>query len=203
MWQFGHHPPTRKKQRIRALSRQSWGAWALLAGLFLAIWGGAAGFAWWSIRKASASDRLPAVDLDVNQDLIYDLWKLEPGQTRFFTYPTSSTEQSKLLVNRDEDGVLRAAFATCTTCYAFRRHHYLKEGKFICGQCQTPMTIGSPNERITPDKSCIAVPVPFTVENNKVVVRAQAITDGAKALAEAASKQANRADVSKPASARP
>lgn len=198
MWQFAHHSPTRKQQRIRELSRKSWGAWALLAGLLFAIWGGAAGFVWWSIRKASASDRLPPVTLEANQDLVYDLWKLEPGQTRFFTYPTSSTEQSKLLVNRDEDGVLRPAFATCTTCYSLRRQHYLKEGKFICGQCQTPMTIGGPNERITPDKSCIAVPVPFTVENNKVVVRAQAIMEGAKTLAEAASKESNRANGANP-----
>lgn len=197
MWQSAHSLG-RKQRRIQALSRKSWGAWALLAGLLLAVWGGAAGFVWWSIRKASASDRLPAVALAANQDLIYDLWKLEPGQTRFFTYPTSSTEQSKLLVNRDEDGVLRAAFATCTTCYAFRRRHYLKEGKFICGQCQTPMAVGSPNERITADKSCIAVPVPFTVENNKVVVRAQAIMEGAKTLAEAASKESNRASGANP-----
>lgn len=204
MWQSAHHPLTRKQVRIRTLSRKSWGAWALLAGLLLAVWGGAAGFAWWSIRKASASDHLPAVALEANQDLIYDLWKLEPGQTRFFTYPTSSTEQSKLLVNRDEDGVLRTAFATCTTCYSFRRQHYLKAGKFICGQCQTPMTIGGPNERMTRDKGCVAVPVPFSIESNKVVVRSQAIMEGANALAEAARKGADRANASsKPVAAGP
>ena len=196
MWQSGHHPLTRKQLRIRTLSRKSWGAWALLAGLLLAVWGGAAGFVWWSIRKASASDHLPEVALEANQDLIYDLWKLEPGQSRFFTYPTSSSERSKLVVNRDSDGVVRAAFASCTTCYSFRKQHYLKEGKFICGQCQTPMTIGGRNERLTADKGCVAVPVPFSVESNKVVVRAQAITEAAKALAEAASKEANRANAS-------
>lgn len=194
MWQGAHYPLTRKQRRIRELSRKSWGAWALLAGVLLAVWGGAAGIAWWMIRKASASDHLPAVDLQANQDLIYDLWKLEPGQSRFFTYPASSTERSKLLLNRDSDGVLRAAFATCTTCYSFRRQHYLKEGQFICGQCQTPMPIGGRNDRITPDKGCVAVPVPFSVQNNKVVVRAQAIEEGAKALAETADKKANRAN---------
>jgi len=119
------------------------------------------GVAWWMIRRASASDRLPPVKLDANQDLLYDLWKLEPGQTRFFTYPASPSDRSRLLVNRDSDGVVRVAFATCTTCYSFRRQHYLKEGKFICGQCQSPMTIGSPHEQMTRDKGCVAVPVPF------------------------------------------
>ena len=199
MWRFAHHPLTRKQQRIRTLSRKSWGAWALLAGVLLVVWGGAAGYAWWVIRKASASDHLSAVTLEAHQDLIYDLWKLEAGQSRFFTYPTSSTEQSKLLVNRDEDGVVRMAFATCTTCYSFRRQHYLKEGKFICGQCQTAMAIGGRNERITPDKGCVAVPVPFSLENNKVVVRARAIEEGAKALTESVNKDAKRASAgSKP-----
>lgn len=176
---------------------------ALLAGILLAVWGGAAGVAWWMIRRASVSDRLPPVKLGANQDLLYDLWKLEPGQTRFFTYPASLFERSRLLVNRDSDGVVRVAFATCTTCYSFRKQHYLKEGKFICGQCQSPMTIGGRNERMTPDKSCVAVPVPFSMKNNRVVVRAQAIEEGAKALAEAASKQASRANGSKPVSAGP
>jgi hypothetical protein len=77
MWQFAHHPLTRKQQRIRTLSRQSWGAWALLAGVMLVVWGGAAGYAWWMIRKASASDRLPPVTLEAHQDLTYDLWKFD------------------------------------------------------------------------------------------------------------------------------
>lgn len=204
MWQSAQRSLGRKQQRIRDLSRKSWGAWALLAGLLLAVWGGAAGFAWWTIRRASASDHLPAVELESNQDFIYDLWKLEPGQSRFFTYPINSSERSRLILNRDSDGVIRTAFATCTTCYAYRRQHYLKQGQFICGQCQTPMTIGSPNERMTPDKGCVAVPVPFSIKNNKVFVRAEAIMDGGKGLAEAASKQANRGNANpKPSSGGP
>lgn len=189
MWQSRHSSLGRKQRRIRSLSRQSWGAWALLAGLLLAVWGGAAGLVWWTTRRESASDHLSAIKLEARQDLIYDLSKLEPGQSRFFTYPTSSTEQSKLLVNQDADGVVRAVFASCTTCYSFRKQHYLKEGKFMCGQCQTEMPIGGPNERMTPDKGCFAVPVPFSVESNKIVVRAQAIMEGARTLAKAAWSQ--------------
>jgi uncharacterized membrane protein len=196
MWQPAHHALTRKQRRLRTLSRKSWGAWALLAGLLLVIWGGAAGIVWWMTRKASASDHLPAVTLEPEQDLVYDLWKLEPGQSRFFTYPSRSSERSRLLVNRDSDGVIRAAFATCTTCYSFRKQHYLKDGQFICGRCQTAMAIGGRNERMTPDKGCVAVPVPFSIEHNRVIVRAQAITEGAKELVEAAAKVASRADAS-------
>jgi hypothetical protein len=44
------------------------------------------------------------------------------------------------------------------------------------------MRLGDQNERLTADKGCVAVPVPFSVENNEVRVRARAITEGAKTL---------------------
>lgn len=156
------------------------------------VWGGAAGFVWWSVRRASASDHLPAIDLQAGQDFVYDLSKIDPGQSRFFSYPVSSSERSKLLVNRDSDGIVRVVFATCTTCYSFRAQHHLKEGQFICGQCQTAMRIGDQKERVTPEKGCVAVPVPFSVETNKLTVRAEEITEGTKALAAAAAAGSKR-----------
>jgi hypothetical protein len=66
------------------------------------------------------------------------------------------------------------------------------------------MTIGGRNERMTPDKCCVAVPVPFSVESNRLIVRAQAIMEGAKALVDAVSKKANRANAgSKPVTVAP
>lgn len=196
MWRSAQRRLVRRQQRIQELSRKSWRVWAILAGLLLVVWGGAGGFAWWSIRRASASDHLAAIALEPKQDFVYDLSKLESGQSRFFTYPASSSERAKLLLNRDSDGVVRTAFASCTTCYSFRGQHYLKQGQFICGQCQNAMRIGDQKERMTQDKGCVAVPVPFAVENNKIVVQAQAITEGAKALA-SAEKETTEKDRSK------
>jgi uncharacterized membrane protein len=197
-----HRRLGRRQQRIQELSRKSWRVWAIVAGLLLAVWGGAGGFAWWSIRRASASDHLPAIALEANQDFVYDLSKLESGQSRFFTYPVSSSERARLLLNRDSEGTVRTAFATCTTCYSFRAQHYLKQGQFICGQCQNAMRIGDQKERMTQDKGCVAVPVPFSVENNKVMVRAQAIIEGTQALASAAKETTERGRSKAPADAR-
>lgn len=196
MWRSEHRRLGRRQQRIQELSRKGWWVWAILASLLLVVWGGAGGFAWWSIRRASASDHLPAIALEPNHDFVYDLSKLESGQSRFFTYPVNSSERAKLLLNRDSDGTVRTAFATCTTCYSFRGQHYLKQGQFICGQCQNAMRIGDQKERMTQDKGCVAVPVPFSVENNKVTVRATAIVEGAQGLASAA-KETTEKDRSK------
>ena len=196
MWRSEHRPLGRRQRRIRALSRKGWRVWGLIAGLLLAVWGVAAGVAFWIQRRETASDHLPEIALEAKQDFIYALAKLEPGQSRFFTYPISSSERSKLILNRDSDGVVRTAFASCTTCYSFRRQHYLKEGKLICGQCRDPMRIGDQNERITPDKGCVAVPIPFSVENDKVIVRSQAFREGMKVFTSAA-ESSNKDDGSR------
>lgn len=172
----------RKRKRIEALSRKGWRVWALIAGFLLVVWGGAAWFAISSERRITASDHLPEFELQAAADFVYDLAELQPGQTRFFSSPTTSSERSRLLVQRDSAGVVRAAFASCTACYAFRADHKLSRGNFVCGRCQHSMRLGDPNERLTPDKECVAIAVPFSVEHNKVIVRAKAITEGAKAL---------------------
>ena len=75
-----------------------------------------------------------------------------------------------------------------------------KEGKLICGQCQSAMRLGDRNERVIADKNCVAVPVSFAVENNKVIVEAGAITEGAKTLGAAVGAVS---DTSKPVAPRP
>lgn len=200
MWRSRQHVVGRKRKRIEALTRQGRRVWGLLAGLLLAVWGTAAWFAIYQERKATASDHLPEIVLQAGENFVYDLAQLQPGQTRFFSYPINSSERSKLLVNRDSEGIVRAAFASCTTCYSFRKQHHLKEGKLICGQCQSAMRIGDRNERLIADKSCVAVPVPFAVEYNKIIVKASAITEGAKTLGAAAEAASGG---SKPVAPRP
>jgi uncharacterized membrane protein len=186
MWRSRHHVLGRKRKRVEALIRQGWRVWGLIAGFLLAVWGTAAWFAISQERKAAASDHLPEIVLQAGENFLYDLAQLQPGQTRFFTYPINSSERSKLLVNRDSEGVVRAAFASCTTCYSFRKQHHLKEGNLICGQCQSAMRIGDRNERVTKERSCVAVPVAFAIENNKVIVKASAVIEGAKTIGAAA-----------------
>jgi Membrane iron-sulfur containing protein FtrD-like len=203
MWRSRHHVLGRRRKRVDALSRQSWRLWALIAGVLLAVWGTAAGFAFWTLRKASASDNLPAIVLQAGENFVYDLGHLQSGQTRFFTYPTSPSERSKLLVQRDSDGVIRTAFASCIACYAFRADHKLNRGEFMCGHCQHAMRLGDQNERLTPEKSCVAVPVPFSVENNKVVVRPDAIAAGLEIFSSSAKGAVQKDRNSKDSQSRP
>lgn len=180
MWRSAKRPSGRRQQRVRELSRKAWRVWTTLAGFLLVVWGGVGWIEISRERKATASDNLPEIALVAGTDFAYDLQQLQPGQTRFFTYPTSSSEHSRLLVTRDSGGLIRAAFASCTMCYSDRRKHLLRKGRLVCGKCQTVMRIGDQSEKVNAAKGCVAIPIPFTVENNKVTVRARSIMEGIK-----------------------
>ena len=89
MWRSRQQVSGRKHKRIEALTRQDWRVWGLLAGLLLAVWGTAAWFAIYQERKATASDHIPEIVLQAGENFLYDLARLEPGQTRFFTYQST------------------------------------------------------------------------------------------------------------------
>ena len=197
MWRLKRRPLGRRQQRIRDLSRQGWPAWATIAGFLALIWGAVAWYGISETRKASASDNLPDIALEEKSDFIYDMARLQSGQSRFFTYPASSSERTRVLVQRDSNGVIRTAFAFCTACYSQSHESKLSQGSLICGHCQDAMRLGDPNERITADKGCVAVPIPFSVENNEIKVEAQAITGGLKNFAKPQDNMVQSGDTSK------
>jgi uncharacterized membrane protein len=186
-----------KKQRIKTLTDQCSRVLGMIAVLAVVVCTGATLLVISNDRKATAADHLPEIAVQENSNLVYDASQLQPGQSRMFTYPVNSSGRVRLLVSRDSKGTTRVAFASCTACYRFRNQHYLREGKLICGQCEQTMRIGDPGEKLATGRSCVAVPVPFSIENKQVIVRAQSITEGTKAFADVASL-AKSAGSSKP-----
>lgn len=167
------------KQRAKELAHQ---CLPLLVGVVLVIFALCAALGWYAIsedKRQTVLD-LPEIQLREDQDLVYDLSQLRLGQSRFFTYPVTSSERVRLVLTRDMKGIVRAAFATCPACYSFREQTNMKNGSLVCGRCQQPMRIGEANERFMAGRGCVAVPVSLSADNGKVVVRAHAIVEGAK-----------------------
>ena len=137
------------------------------------------------VQNLTASDNLPAILVGDREDIHYDVAKLAPGQTRFFAYPS---DLPRLIVQKDAKGIVRVAFASCTQCYAYRGAHQLRGGELICARCQHAMRLGDPGEKMTRDKGCVAVPVPFSVEREKLLVKRQIVAEQAEALRQSAPK---------------
>ncbi len=178
-----------RKRHTKDLARQCLPLLLSLATVVLLI-SAAAGWYAVSERRRVGSDPLPEVALHENEDLRYGISQLQPGRSRLFSYPVNSSERIRLLVTRDLKGVIRASFAFCGACYSLRHQNYLKEGALICGRCQQPMRMGEEKERIVLGQGCVTVPIPFSIGNDEVVVRATAIVESAKVfLTSAATKQ--------------
>lgn len=184
MWRVRHHALGRRRRQVEALSRKTRRIGLLLGLLLLAVFGAIAWRAISEQQRASASDNLPEIAVEAGSDFVYDLAQLQPQQSRVFSYPISSSEKARLLVHREADGEIRAAFASCTPCYASRSGHRLLNGNLVCARCEMAMRLGNQNEGALNNK-CVAVPVRFSTKSGKVLVQAQAINEGLKAFATA------------------
>ena len=173
----------RKKKRQQAIVRKALRV-PIVLGAFLAVLSVATMWHVMSqIRGLTASDNLPAILLNDGQDIRFNLAKLPSQQTRFFAYPGDS---SRLMVQKDSKEIVRVAFATCTQCYSYRKNHQLRAGELICARCQHSMRLGDPGEQMTRDKGCVAVPVPFSIEQEQLLVKSQVIAQGAAELKKSA-----------------
>lgn len=115
--------------------------------------------------------------LAAGSDLRVPLSDLRGNDFRFFTYPLDSSTTVRLLVRRGSDGTIRAAFASCTQCYASRLRHYEWWGQLMCGQCNHAMKITALGEPFDTKKGCVPAPLPYSIETNHIVVRGQTIAE--------------------------
>lgn len=145
--------------------------WILLAALVLGVWVPTFSYMAWRSWRDNRPDVLSRIDLASGHNFIYDVGRLKPQQAVWFTYPVGSG-RVRLALQEDASGRIRAVVASCKACYSFRNAHEFKNGQFICGRCRHAMRLGDPNEKLTPAKGCVAVPVPFSAENKLLTVLA-------------------------------
>lgn len=145
--------------------------WKLLLTAVLVIWLPLFVLAGWRMWRDRVPDDLPEITLAKGQNLVLNTSKLRPRQTEWFTY-LDGIENIHLLVQRDGSGTMRAVYGSCTTCYSTRSNNEWSNGTLICGRCRHAMRLGDPEENLTRAKGCVAVPVPFRIDNAKLVVLA-------------------------------
>jgi uncharacterized membrane protein len=156
-----------KKQPLR-LKNDRWLFFAVGAALLLI-----AGLAvWFNVTEESQGKELAA-----NSDLRLPLADLDSGDREYFTYPVDSTTTVRFLAQRDSDKTLHVSFAMCRTCYGYHRNTYEMWGRVMCGHCNREMAIPNAGEEPAEKSNCALVGIPFTVENDQLIVRGQAIVD--------------------------
>ena len=162
---LGKHGSTRRVTR---------NTWILLLGFLLGLWVPALSYMAWRSWRDAQPDVLPQVDLGSGHNFVYDLRQLDPDKAIWFTYPVGP-ERIRFVLHKDSSSKVRAAVASCTACYPFKNGNQWKKGRVMCARCRMGMRVGDPNEKLTPAKGCVAVPVPFFVDNGLLTVRAKDI----------------------------
>ena len=147
------------------------GVWVLLAALVLGVWVPTFAYMGWRSWRDNRPDAFSRIDLASGHNFIYDVEKLAFPEAVWFTYPVGS-ERIRFALQRDASGTMRTVVASCMACYSLRDGHEFKNGQLICARCKHAMRLGDQGEELTPAKGCVAVPVPFSVNDKLLTVRA-------------------------------
>jgi uncharacterized membrane protein len=164
-----HHPDKRARFAADAPQRGiSPAAWVTVAVLVVA---GLAIFALHVRSQVPAAVAAQAAGHDVS----FALSEFDDGQARFYTYRTSAGREVRFFLLKSGDGVVRAAFDTCDTCYRERRGYRQAGNAMVCNNCSQSFR----SEDINVVRGgCNPAPIERAVQGDRIVLRAAALEAG-------------------------
>ena len=130
------------------------------AGLYLAAGTGSTPGGKVAIAGASAGG---------SGEFTYDVGYFSDGKARFFSYRTPDGLTIRYFILRSSDGVIRAAFDSCDSCWAAGKGYRQEGDLMVCNNCGLKF----PSARINEVKGgCNPAPLTRIVSNGKVIVKA-------------------------------
>jgi uncharacterized membrane protein len=97
------------------------------------------------------------------------------GAARFYRYTTAAGREIRFFVMKSSDGVVRAAFDACDTCYRDRLGYHQQGDVMVCNNCGR--TFRSVDINVL-QGGCNPAPLERTVVGDQVVLRAGSIALG-------------------------
>ena len=97
------------------------------------------------------------------------------GQARFYRYATATGREVRFFVMKSADGVLRAAFDACDTCYRDKRGYHQEGDVMVCNKCGR--TFRSVDINVL-QGGCNPAPLERTVVGDQIVLKAASIEAG-------------------------
>jgi uncharacterized membrane protein len=97
------------------------------------------------------------------------------GAARFYRYTTAAGRDVRFFVMKSSDGVVRAAFDACDTCYRDRLGYHQQGDVMVCNKCGR--TFRSVDINVL-QGGCNPAPLERTVVGDQVVLKAASIALG-------------------------
>ena len=99
------------------------------------------------------------------------------GAARFYRYTTASGRQLRFFVMKSSDGVVRAAFDACDTCYRERKGYHQQGDVMVCNNCGR--TFRSADINVL-QGGCNPAPLERTVVGEQLVLGAASLELGSQ-----------------------
>lgn len=108
-------------------------------------------------------------------EVTYPASLFDDGKARFYEYRTPGGLAVRYFVLKSSDGVIRAAFDACDSCWHAGKGYYQKGDDMVCRNCQLHFASVKVNEV---KGGCNPAPLARRVVDGTVVIRVEDITAG-------------------------
>ncbi len=101
---------------------------------------------------------------------------MDDDKAHFYIYDSNGVE-IHYFVLKSSDGVIRAAFDACDSCFAEKLGYYQEGDDMVCNNCE----LRFPSVKINEEKGgCNPAPLDRTIDGNDVVIKISDIENGRK-----------------------
>jgi uncharacterized membrane protein len=126
-------------------------------------------------RQAGGSEIATTQIAGTGADITLPVATFADGQARFFRYTTAAGREVRFFVMKSADGVLRAAFDACDTCYRDRLGYHQQGDVMVCNKCGR--TFRSVDINVL-QGGCNPAPLERSVVGDQIVLKAASIEAG-------------------------
>jgi uncharacterized membrane protein len=113
-------------------------------------------------------------ELQAGSDLVLPLAQLKTNKLFLFRYRIDPSTAASVAVQRGADGIIRAALASCRSCFKSRNYEW--SGKLVCGHCRHVMKMPDPVKELDVNKSgCALTALEYVVGDDSLSVRGDII----------------------------
>lgn len=171
-----HHPSHDRRAQFEAPSARRGGVspTALMVALSL-MFGGVLVYLIASGRQAGSAD-VPVLEIaGAGADVSLPVATFADGAARFYRYTTAAGRDVRFFVMKSSDGVVRAAFDACDTCYREKLGYHQEGDVMVCNKCGRHFRSVDINVL---QGGCNPAPLERTVVGDQVVLKAASIALG-------------------------
>jgi len=165
-------------RRARFEEQPSRSSWSSATSAMLVVCVLLAGVFAYLVTSAPGAQSEPDAGVAVataGQDVQLPLATFSDGAARFYRYTTAGGREIRFFVMRSSDGVVRAAFDACDTCFRDRRGYRQQGDVMVCNKCSRSFRSVDINVL---QGGCNPAPLERAVVGDQVVLRAAALEAG-------------------------